>query len=140
MDPITAISLASNVISFIDFGTAVIRGAKKVQDAGALEDNDTLDSVARQMQAFTVKLLGPDQTNLAGADLGLAELAAKCRDVAGDLLGLLDKIRAKDPASKRQAVWSVIKNLKYDEEKRSLEARLGSCRSQLEIQLNYLAG
>ncbi|KAK1585298.1 uncharacterized protein LY79DRAFT_519003 [Colletotrichum navitas] len=130
MDPITAISLASNVISFIDFGTTVIRGAKRVQDAGALQDNDTLDSVARQMQTFTVKLLAPGQTNLTGADLGLAELAAKCRDVAGDLSELLEK---------RQAIWSVIKNLKYDEEKKSLEARLGSCRSQLGIQLNHLS-
>ncbi|EFQ32690.1 uncharacterized protein GLRG_07834 [Colletotrichum graminicola M1.001] len=110
MDPITAISLVSNVISFIDFGTTVIRGAKRVQDAGALEDNDTLDSVARQMQTFTVKLLAPAQTNLTGTDLGLAELAAKCRDVAGDLLEL------------QQAIWSVIKNMKYDEEKKSLKA------------------
>ncbi|KAK2040331.1 hypothetical protein LZ31DRAFT_604549 [Colletotrichum somersetense] len=139
MDSITVISLASNVIFFIDFGTTLIRGAKKVQDAGALEENDTLDSVACQMQTFVAKLLAPDQANLTGTDLGLAELAAKCRDVASDLSGLLEKIRAKDPASKRQAVWSVIKNLKYDEEKKSLEARLGSCRSQLEIQLNYLA-
>ncbi|KAK1976115.1 hypothetical protein LZ30DRAFT_322205 [Colletotrichum cereale] len=68
MDPITAISLASNVISFIDFGTKVLSGARKVQEAGALEDNETLESVVRQMQTFIAKLLAPDQTNLTGTD------------------------------------------------------------------------
>ncbi|KAK2059385.1 hypothetical protein LY76DRAFT_475004, partial [Colletotrichum caudatum] len=80
MDPVTAISLASNVISFIDFGTTAIRGGRrKSRMQGLWRTNSTLDGVARQMQTFVAELLAPDQAHLTGTDLGLAELAAKCR-------------------------------------------------------------
>ncbi|KAK1955985.1 hypothetical protein LY78DRAFT_663887 [Colletotrichum sublineola] len=55
MDPITALSLASNIISFIDFGTKLLHGTKNIYDKGFLEENATLEVVARQMNGFITK-------------------------------------------------------------------------------------
>lgn len=139
MDPITAISLASNIISFIDFSTKLLRGAKNIHEAGSLEDNDRLEVVTRHMKMFMTKLLVPNPHNLIGADLELSQLAAKCMVLANDLLKLLEKIKAKDPKSRMQALCSAMRDMKYDEEKKSLEARLNSCRAQFEMQLNFLS-
>ncbi|KAF9879593.1 hypothetical protein CkaCkLH20_03136 [Colletotrichum karsti] len=139
MDPITAVSLASNVISFIDFTTQLLRGAKNIRAAGDFEENASLEAVTRHIDIFITKLLGPESSSLVGSDLQLSDLAAKCRALAIELLALLYKIKAKDPNSRRQAVWSVMKNMKYEEQKKSLEARLASCRDQFEMQLNFLA-
>jgi hypothetical protein len=83
-------------------------------------------------------LLTPDASNLAGEDKELCNLAAECRMLSGQLVDLLEKIKPKDPKSKSQSILSALKNKVHEKEKQDLEQRLDYCRSQLELQLNFL--
>jgi hypothetical protein len=90
------------------------------------------------MCEFSSKLLAPDGSNLMGEDKQLCKLAAECRALSDELVGLLEKIKAKDPKSKIQSLCSAFKDRIYEKEKLDLEQRLNSCRSQFELQVSFL--
>lgn len=141
MDPVTAIGLVSGILSFIDFGTRIVRGANHIYESkdGTPEDNKTMESAAIQMQQFSAELSdfqtsGP---NIIGNDGKLCELAVKCKGIADEVHELLEKIKAKDPKSRTQTLWSALKDERYRGKKEELGKRLDACRSQFHLQLDY---
>jgi len=54
MDPFTAIGLASNILSFIDFSAQLINGAREIYDSttGTTEDNKSRESIVNEMKFF----------------------------------------------------------------------------------------
>lgn len=136
MDPLTAIGLASNIVSFIDFGAKVLSTAREIYNStsGDTSSNRNYESVAHQLEKFAVDLLTAD--TFSGKEKALCALAQECRDLAIQIQDLLQKSRPKDPKSKRQVAWSTLKSLKYKEERLELQERLGNCRDQLALQLN----
>jgi hypothetical protein len=139
MDPFTAIGLASNILSFIDFSAQLINGAREIYDstAGTTEDNKSREAIVSEMKIFSSKLLPPDDSQLSGDEKALCRLAAECNILSSQILDLLGKIKPKDPKSKSQSFWAALKNKVHEKEKLELEKRLENCRSQLELQLNY---
>lgn len=136
MDPLTAISLASNIVSFVDLGAKVLSTAWEIYNStsGDTSSNRSRESVARQMEIFAEELLVPDTSS--GKEKDLCVLAQECRDLAIQILELLQKSIPKNPRSKRQVAWSTLKSLKYDKERLELQERLDNCRDQLALQLN----
>jgi hypothetical protein len=139
MDPLTAIGLASNILSFIDFSAQLINGAREIYDSttGATEDNKSREAIVSEMKKFSSKLLPPDDSQLSGDEKALCRLAAECNILSGQILDLLGKIKPKDPKSRSQSFWAALKNKVHEKEKLELEKRLENCRGQLELQLNY---
>ena len=140
MDPISAISLAGNIIAFVDLSTKLLKVAKEVHTSlsGVTEENRSRELLVSEMKAFSSKLLAPEDPSFVGEDAHLCKLAKECRDLATQLIELLSKIKAKDPKSKRESVWSSVKNKYYEKDRQELEQRLENCRTQLNIQLNHL--
>lgn len=62
MDLLTAINLASNIIVSIDFGMIVFKNTKEIYDfvSGSTEGNLSYEFIAKEMEAFSQKLLPPD--------------------------------------------------------------------------------
>jgi hypothetical protein len=140
MDPLTAIGLASSIVQFIDFSTKLIHGAKEIYDsaAGATEENQRLENVTAEMQTLSLKLLPPQGAQQTDDERALSRLAAECKILSDQILALLKSIKPRDLGSKRQSVWAALKSKWNEREKQELEERLKNCRSQLEIQLNFL--
>ena len=140
MDPVTAIGLASAIVAFVTFTTDLIKGAIKIHESldGALDENRSREAIAAEMKRFAARLLPPDDTRLAGEERGLCMLAAECRDLSGELVTLLGRIKPKDAQSKSQGLWSALKNKVHEKERADLEQRLDYCRSQLDLQLAFL--
>ncbi|KAJ5015458.1 hypothetical protein K4K57_013124 [Colletotrichum sp. SAR 10_99] len=140
MDPVSAIGLASAVLSFIDFGTKIISGTQQIYDAtsGAKQDNLTLEVVVRDLNELSTKLSGPDPENRTESDKDLCELAAECKRLAEDLKQLLDRIKPKVKGSKWHSFVSALKNERFAGEKEELRVRLEGCRGQLHFKLNYV--
>lgn len=136
MDPLTAIGLASNIVSFVDFGTNLLSTAWDIYNStsGGFSGNRSYESVAHQMDIFARSLLVPD--SFSGKDKALCALAQECRDLAIQILKLLQKVRPKDPKAKGQVAWSAVKSLKCDKKRLELQERLDNCREQLALQLN----
>ena len=140
MDPLTAIGLASNILSFIDFGFEVVSIAKDIHGSptGKSEDGRNIEAVVKQMRAFSALLQPPDDAQLAGGDKALCALATECSGVSDEILRLLEKIRPKDPKSKSSSLAAAFKTKWYEGELRKLGERLDHSRAQLTLQLDYL--
>lgn len=141
MDPVTVIGLVGNIFTFVDFSLEILNGAKDVyaSSAGCLEENRQRGVIARETESLASKLLVSNNARLTGADKCLFDLATECQKISRDLISLLDKLKAKDPKSKFHSVKSSVRNKWYQKDKQDLEQRLQICRSQLELQLAYLA-
>ncbi|KAK3689146.1 hypothetical protein B0T22DRAFT_536141 [Podospora appendiculata] len=140
MDPVTAIGLASGILSFLNFSTSLVQGAISIHDSldGDLEQNRSLELVVGEMKQLSTLLLSPDDSTLVGPEKGLCGLASECRALSSKLLELLGKIKPKDSSSKTQSLWSALKNKMYEKEKIELEQRLDYCRGGLELHLTFL--
>ncbi|KAH0432300.1 hypothetical protein CcaCcLH18_06506 [Colletotrichum camelliae] len=140
MDPVSAIGLASAVLSFIDFGTKIISGTKQIYDAtsGVKQDNLTLQVVVSNLKELSTKLSGPDPENRTESDKDLCELASECKRLAEDLNQLLNRIEPKVKGSKRHSFVSALKNERFAGEKEELRVRLEACRGQLHFKLSYV--
>ncbi|KAK3313992.1 hypothetical protein B0H66DRAFT_537239 [Apodospora peruviana] len=140
MDPVTAIGLASGILSFITFSTKLVSGAIRIYESadGQLEDNRRRDVILQEMKQFGARLLAPDDSQLVGEEKGLCVLATECQSISEALIALLDRIKPKDPNSKAQSLWSALKNAVHEKEKDDLEQRLDRCRGQLELQITFL--
>ncbi|KAL1882804.1 hypothetical protein Daus18300_000442 [Diaporthe australafricana] len=143
MDPLSAIGLVSSVITFIDFGYEVISAAKEVHASatGTTKANEHTGFLNTRMKTVANDLANA-RTNpgaMSADKRRLIELADKCLGLSNDLETLLDKLKAKDPKSKRQVLSSIVQNLRKQDKKRELEARLDQCREQLHLQLSHTA-
>ncbi|KAH8898720.1 hypothetical protein GQ53DRAFT_777337 [Thozetella sp. PMI_491] len=79
MDPLTAIGLVSNILSFIDFSQQLLRGANEIHGSlfGTLDENKSREVVVGQMKIFSSKLLAPDSSTFIGEDKELCGIAAE---------------------------------------------------------------
>lgn len=140
MDPLTAIGLAANILAFIDFGAKVISTAKDIQHSGTgvTKEDEALNNTAMEMKFFASKLLFSD-SQLDMQDTPLGRLAEDCHAISERILTLYGKLKPKDVHSKRQAIRAALKSKFYEKEKQDLQDALSHCRSQLHLQLHWLA-
>ncbi|KAK4451173.1 hypothetical protein QBC34DRAFT_58748 [Podospora aff. communis PSN243] len=141
MDPLTAISLASSILTFIEFGAKVISGAADVygSPSGLTADGQSTQAVVSEMQKFAVNLRPPaEDYKLTPEERALCRLAAACDGICGEIIELIEKCRPTSPMSKSAALLAGLRSRWYEGERRRLEERLGNCRAQLVLQLNYL--
>lgn len=137
MDPLTAIGLVSNILSFIDFGVEIVRGVRETYESssGVVEENRSQEVITKQVRRFSSKLIPPDDTMLAGEDKALCVLAKECEALSYQLLDLLEKAKSKDPKSKTQSLRAAWKTKVNKPEVLDLERWLKYCRGQLELQI-----
>jgi hypothetical protein len=140
MDPVTAICLVSGILTFVSFGTKVVRGAVEIHESlnGSSGENQSRLAVADEMRRLAIKLTPPSDLPLAGEDKQLCALAAQCRALSTELVDLVLSSQPRNPNSKRQSIWASLKNMAQERERSNIEHRLDHCRSQLELQLVYL--
>ncbi|KAM7215860.1 hypothetical protein V8F06_008716 [Rhypophila decipiens] len=62
MDPVTAIGLASGILSFVTFSSKLINGAIKIHNTedGRLDENRTLELVVEEMRRLSERLHRPN--------------------------------------------------------------------------------
>jgi hypothetical protein len=92
MDPLTALSLAGNIVQFVDFSSKLLSAGRELYKSttGSLTVNDEIELVTSDLLAIARKLR-PDQ------NLGL-EFRQMCDEavrLAQDLLRRLDKLKVK---------------------------------------------
>ena len=100
LDPLTAISLASSIVSFVDFGSKLLidaYGAYQSHD-GAKEENLRIETIyddLKKLSAHLVQAPGSSSPRLSDDELALQDLARQCVSVSEKLLGILDKLKVK---------------------------------------------
>ncbi|KAI0843496.1 hypothetical protein F5Y06DRAFT_291412 [Hypoxylon sp. FL0890] len=142
MDPFTAIGLAGNIITFLDFGYKLVSTAKDIYTSasGAGAYNDGLSYTTEQIQQLTANLkVTKPLSSLSKQELSLLRVAGDCESVSVELAKLLDKLKARKPGSKREALRATIRNWQKKDQKDDLELKLDRCKQQLNLELVNLS-
>jgi hypothetical protein len=136
MDPVTAVGLASAIISFVPLGIKLLKNARELRDSvdGSLERNQTRKAIIEEMQAVSRRLRPTDPARVAPEQKGLYDLALKCYELSQQILELLGKIKPK-PQSIFGVYRSAFQAWSKESEIKDLEKRLDGCRSQLALGL-----
>jgi hypothetical protein len=136
MDPITALSVASSVVQFVDFGFNILSKAREFhRDGSAVEHRDLL-RVAEDNKSHTTKL-HTELSNiparaLSEEDKALQELCQGCLGVAKDLTDALGKLVLKGNQSKWKSFRAAFKATWGKERLAELKARLELYNQQID--------
>jgi hypothetical protein len=140
MDPLTAVGLASNIISFIDFAAKLVDTTVEIHHSvsGATSKDQTVDKATRHLKAHAKKLEA-DAANALDPSLDdISDLTSDCEEVAQQLLGHLADVQAKDPTSKRQSAKAAIKRYWKAATIRELKGRLDTISDALHRQVQMM--
>ncbi|KAI1136555.1 hypothetical protein F5Y05DRAFT_96938 [Hypoxylon sp. FL0543] len=142
MDPFTAIGLAGNIITFLDFGYKLVSASKDIYTSasGASTYNDDLSYTTEQIQQLTASLkVAKPVATLSKHELSLLQVARDCEGVSDELAKLLDELKARKPGSKREAFKAAMRDWRKKNQKDNLELKLDRCKQQLNLELVNLS-
>lgn len=91
------------------------------------------------MKISSSKLISANAQPQSDAEKVLFDVAKECQRLSVDMFQILDKIRSKDPDSRRESVKAALKSSWHKSDKEQLQNRLDHCRGQLQTQMLYLA-
>lgn len=140
MEALVAIGLASNIISFIDFGSKVINQGYEIHQSttGATQDNIDTETLINDLSYHLEKLEVNDSiTVLNESDQNLQNLASECANVARKIQRKLDKVKTNRNARNKH-YESFAKAFRGVWEKRSLDEqrqKLEGFRDQLQFEI-----
>jgi hypothetical protein len=137
MDPITAVGLATGIITFIDFAHKIISGTSEVLRSGSTAENAHVSTLANDLREATNDF-GNHLPGYSKHDDALNSLASECQGICDELCGLLEKVTVKVGTSKWQGVKTALRSMRKQGEVAHLEERLGKCRSQILLRLVLL--
>lgn len=107
MDPISAFSLACNVIQVVDFGFKLAAGCREIYVSGSLESNDHIELVATDLRRISEEIENGAAAKTAG-DRELTDLASRSAATSRKLLSVLEDIKMKNQKSKRNALGKTV--------------------------------
>ncbi|OOQ91415.1 hypothetical protein PEBR_00570 [Penicillium brasilianum] len=139
MDPLTAIGLAGNILTFIDISYKVISGANKVLSTpnGMTPENERLKVLVEDLNIVTRDLV----TNIHAqteSEKQLCALAANCHALSGELYQILRRLKVGDKNSKWQGLMVKWLSMRKEKEIDSIERRLNGYQSQILIRLQVM--
>jgi hypothetical protein len=130
MDPLTAISLASSVVQFVDFSTKLVSSAHSLylSTSGAKAEHLELEDLARSLQQQADEATPQNISNnaaLSKQDQTLVSLGNSCRAVADELLSALDKLKLKGGSFRGlKSIYIALKGVLEEEKIASIQQRL----------------
>ena len=100
LDPFTAVSLASCVVQFTDFGIKLILGSIELYNSanGLNAERSNLEFEINSVRKLADKIIALNEDSdglLSGRNHRLSILAKSCNEIAFDLLSVLDDLKVK---------------------------------------------
>lgn len=135
MDATTAIGLASDIVSFIDFACKSIKAAEELyhSEHGATKENERMGAVVGDLKEFSLGL-GASLPSPAKHERAIEALAKDCAAVSDELIAILEKLRLSR-SSRRRSILKILSNTWKKSEIAALEARLAEYRAQINVRL-----
>lgn len=115
MDPISALSVASSVITFVDFAADLISATKVIfhSKEGTSTENFALENIYAQLQALSTRLgssTSPQRSSFSSQPiedvLALRELSATCNNDCREMIDALQALKVQD---KDRRLWKSVK-------------------------------
>lgn len=134
MDPITAISPASGILSFVTFSASIVKAGIEIYRFGDLDDTSSLEDAVNQTNTFCSRLerdyVDPPTEN----GRLLIVLLKESKSVSDELLDLLKKTKISDGKPRRKALRSLKaawNHASSKEGRKALEGKLASIQERV---------
>ncbi|KAI7772922.1 hypothetical protein LA080_013135 [Diaporthe eres] len=141
MDPLSAISLASAVILFIDFGCQITSEAHEIYRSshGLTEDFEEIQDACERSKELTEAI---KSTVNATDHEGLQTLADSCLETAGEITTVLNRLKASssggDHARKFKSIRKAFVQYRGKDKVEELNKKLQSHRRDLSDHIIFL--
>ncbi|MCJ1285389.1 hypothetical protein MMC26_004729 [Xylographa opegraphella] len=142
LDPFTALSLASTVLQFVDFGSKLIKEGSELYHSadGASSANAELEKIAVNLKELTKKLETSSQTETGSTENteetdALKSLAESCSEAADELLNVLADLKVKGTNWQWQIVRQALRSSHKKGKISKMKKRLGELQKMLNTRL-----
>lgn len=104
MDPVTCLGIASAIVQFVDFATKLVSEGEELYNSanGTSKENSELKNITLDLSSMSQKLSLPTRPGkrISKDEIEFRKVAASCKDVADEFLGVLDSIKVDSPHKK----------------------------------------
>ena len=141
MEAFSALSLASAVIQFVDFGASLLGESHEIHQSavGASKDHVAMEEIYENLSRLIDKLAVSSQMigyECSKEDEALAVLATSCRGVAHEFLAIVQKLKVQgDSHRKWKSFLQALRTVWKKQDIKTLRKRLDGFSSQLTVQL-----
>ncbi|KAK0638928.1 hypothetical protein B0T16DRAFT_422130 [Cercophora newfieldiana] len=136
MESLAALGLASNVVQFVDFTSKLISTAHTlyISATGTTAENTELELLAKHIRALADNACPSTTASPAGSD-PLHDLAKQCRDVADEVLLLLDSFVVRGHRRTWKSIHAALRSARHAAQMDAILKRLDRISSQLRSHL-----
>ncbi|EWZ83444.1 hypothetical protein BFJ70_g5704 [Fusarium oxysporum] len=138
MDPVSAIGLASGILTFVEAGLKLVKIAYNIHNSldGILDDNRHRESVTSEVSKAALRLEVAGNASLTPEQESLWDLAKKCKATSMELFKALNEVKPKQSSSNpfKSLRYAVKANVKA-KDINGLENQLKDYRDQLILAL-----
>ncbi len=136
-DPFSALGLAGNILTFVDFTWKLLSGAHDIyqSQSGTSGQNAVLTLVARDVASLSDKV-----STGQGNSEDLRALATESQRVANEVLDALQKLKVKGPNTRWTSFKVALKDIWNRAEIEDLEQRLSKLQVQVTAHVQHLMG
>ncbi|KAE8447855.1 hypothetical protein EG329_010084 [Mollisiaceae sp. DMI_Dod_QoI] len=145
LDPLTALSLASSIVQFVDFGIKLVSDGYELYARGSLKSNDEVEQATRDLTQLTQNLAIPSQsfaersgtaTRLPSKDeRRLQEIAEACKELGDQLLLTLEELKPRESQNGLESFRKTLRGVKKRGKVQDIEKRLKKMQDQLALHL-----
>lgn len=137
MDPVSAIGLASGILTFIDIGYKVVTGTLEIARTGQAPHTEHIDAVADDLNNAVARFSRHVSPNVPGPEKALREASVRCQTLSNELLALLGrfKVQTARPGMSWDKLRVVFRRIRSDPKVQELRNSLAEYRSQILVHL-----
>ncbi|KAJ4287002.1 hypothetical protein N0V90_012883 [Kalmusia sp. IMI 367209] len=139
MDPLTIVSLAANIIQFVEFSYKLVTGTYDIAQSSTgrhthYEDVDTVAQSVKRLHEHTFALSGAslNLNTLSRRERNILPLREACVRVGNELIGHLDQLKLSGVRSRWKTMRAALLSLMKEQQIKELENRLFTLQSQID--------
>ena len=133
MEALAIVSLAGNILQFLDFVRGVVSKTGEIHNSalGNLNEHDDQENLTKDLKSLSGRL----QNSAGHSDRALEKLCSRCCEVSDELITALEGLAVKGKRTRSQSVRKALKILWGKPKLQDLEARLGGFRQELNLHI-----
>ncbi|KAM0794000.1 hypothetical protein BDR22DRAFT_49856 [Usnea florida] len=139
MDPLSALSLASNIVQLVDVGTKVVSATFELYSPDGITINGELECVMSDLVKICSALERPqDHINgprSSNSELELIPLSKSCKTLGEELLTVLNSLKVQSPHKKWQSFRQALKAVWKEKAIERYKDRITDLRSEISLRL-----
>ena len=144
MDPLSALTVASSVIEFVDFGFKLMSGSHELYNStdGSSSINSELEFITKDLTEICSRLSQNGSCihdrMATKPELALLQMSQSCEKLAQEFLSVLQSLKVGTRHKKRSSIWQALRSVLKKKQIATYEERLRNYRSQIALQLTNI--